>query len=84
VTTGVSGKVRVALLAELYGVRHLGASKSLMGALLAASTAASPVLVGVILDSGAGIDRMLAGAVASVVVRAVASVAVLGHREPRG
>jgi MFS family permease len=84
VTTGFSGNARVALFAELYGVRHLGALKSLMGALLAASTAASPVLVGVILDSGAGMDRMLVGAVASVVVGAVASVAVLGHREPRG
>jgi hypothetical protein len=62
----MSGNVRSALWAELYGVRHLGSIKSMMAALTALSTAGSPIIVGFVLDAGRGIETLLWAAVVSV------------------
>lgn len=65
-SVGMGTTVKPALWAELYGVEHLGAIKSLMGTLMVVSTAGSPVLLGVLLDRGLSLDLLLsAGAVTS-------------------
>lgn len=76
VTTGMGGALQTALWAELYGTRHLGAIKSMLGSLMVMSTAASPPLVGFVLEGG-GLDGLLAGAVASVAVGALLSLRVV-------
>jgi MFS family permease len=68
VTTGISGTAKSALWAELYGIRNLGAIKAMLASLMVVSTAASPVLVGFLLDGGSRLDGLLIGAIASVVV----------------
>ncbi len=49
-TVGSGGPIKSAIWAELYGVRHLGAIKSMFATLMIFSTAASPVLFGWVLD----------------------------------
>ncbi|TVP76287.1 MAG: MFS transporter [Gemmatimonadales bacterium] len=66
VSVGISGTVKPALWAELYGVRHLGAIQTMMAALMVVSTAASPVLVGFALDAGVPLERLLAIGIGSV------------------
>lgn len=65
-TTGMSGNVRSALWAELYGIRHLGSIKALMASFIATSTAGSPLLVGWVLDLGTGLDELLLGGIVSL------------------
>jgi len=59
ITTGFGGNVRMGLWAEIYGTLNLGSMKSLMAALIALSTAGSPILFGLVLDSGTGLDALL-------------------------
>ena len=66
VTNGLSANVKSAMWAELYGVQHLGSIKSMMTALMVVSTAASPVIVGFVLESEPGLAPLLWAAVASV------------------
>ncbi len=56
VTTGLYYTGTPALLTELYGTRHLGAIKSMVGSLGVFATALGPVLVGILLDTGLGMD----------------------------
>lgn len=49
-SVGSGGPIKSAIWAELYGVRHLGAIKSLFATFMIFSTAASPVMFGWILD----------------------------------
>ncbi len=76
VTSGMGGAVQTALWAELYGTRYLGAVKSMLGSMMVMSTAASPPLVGFVLEGG-GLDGLLAGAVASVAVGALLALRVV-------
>jgi len=67
VSVGMGATVKPALWAELYGVEHLGAIKSLMGTLMVVSTAASPLLLGVLLDRGTPMDALVwAGILTSI------------------
>ncbi len=50
-SVGSGGPIKSAIWAELYGVRHLGAIKSMFATLMIFSTAASPVLFGYVLDN---------------------------------
>lgn len=82
ITTGMSGNVRVALWTEMYGVRHLGSIKALMAALVALSTAGSPILVGLVLDAGTGLESLLWSGVLSIGVGAALTLGALGGRQP--
>jgi MFS family permease len=70
VSLGLTGTAKAALWAELYGIRHLGAIKSMMAAFMVVSTAASPVLVGWVMEDGAGFDALMWAGVGSVVAGA--------------
>jgi len=67
VSVGLGATIKPALWAELYGVEHLGAIKSMMGTLMVVSTAGSPLLIGVLLDRGTALETIFwAGAVTSM------------------
>ena len=51
-TAGANGALGGALWAELYGIRHIGAIRAMLTALMVFSTAASPWIMGVALDGG--------------------------------
>ncbi|GGC99949.1 MFS transporter [Halopseudomonas salina] len=61
-----------ALWPERYGVRHIGAIRSVMQAIMVLSTAVAPVALGLLLDAGVGI----AGLVALLAVYTAASAAL--------
>lgn len=86
VTMGMSGAVQTALWAELYGTRYLGAIKSMLASLMVVSTAASPAIVGFVLERGRGLEGLLLGGVVSVAAGAVLALGVLpasaGRRSP--
>ncbi len=67
--------------AERYGVKHLGAIRSLATVLMVASTAISPPLLGALLDHGVSM-RVIAYALCAYAVAASVLVAV-GGRGPR-
>jgi predicted MFS family arabinose efflux permease len=51
-TSGVSFTASVAMWAELYGVRHIGAIKSLASAIMVFASALGPAFMGVLFDAG--------------------------------
>ena len=51
-SAGANSTVSGALWAEMYGTRHIGAIRAMQHALMVLSTAASPLLLGVLMDSG--------------------------------
>lgn len=67
VAMGLSGNVKAALWAELYGIRHLGAIKSMMAALMVVSTAAAPIAMGPFVDTLGSLVGVLLAGVGSVV-----------------
>jgi len=56
---GMTGTIMNALWAEIYGTTHLGAIRSLITALGVMSTAASPVLLGLVIDAGISASALL-------------------------
>lgn len=74
---GTSGTAKAAMWAELYGIRHLGAIKSMMAALMVVSTAASPILVGLVMEDGTALSGLLLAGVGSVVVGTVLAMKAL-------
>lgn len=63
---GAGGTIGGALWAEAYGVRHLGAIRSLTSAIGVFSTAASPVALGWLIDRGVSVEAIALGCVAGV------------------
>jgi MFS family permease len=59
ISVGMSRVVLGALWAEWYGVRHLGAIRALVAALMVMASAASPVLFGWMIDLGITMDAIL-------------------------
>lgn len=70
VTAGLGPTVVGSMWAEVYGVVHLGAIRAMAQSVMVFGTAASPILMGVLIDQGAGIGAMAWGAVGWVVVAA--------------
>lgn len=60
---GAGAPVMGALWAEMYGVRHIGAIRSLVTAFGVMSSAASPVLIGVAIEAGVTLTGLVASAV---------------------
>jgi MFS family permease len=70
---GMKGSATSSLWAELYGVRHLGAIKSLAGSLAVFGTSLSPASFGWLLDRGIGFPALLLGNIALIAVACVMS-----------
>jgi len=51
--------LKSAIIAELYGVERIGMIRSLFTVVMVLSTAAGPVLFGVLLDAGLGFDHII-------------------------
>ncbi|MCB1743732.1 MAG: MFS transporter [Gammaproteobacteria bacterium] len=60
ISTGMGQTSGAAIWAELYGVRHLGAVRSLVIALRVFASALGPIIPGTLLDRGVGLDPILA------------------------
>ena len=56
---GIAGTLGGPVLARLYGTKHLGAIKSMMFSTLIVASAISPALIGILLDQGFDIMRIL-------------------------
>jgi MFS family permease len=83
ISVGMGATMKPALWAELYGLEHLGAIKSLMGTLMVIGTAASPLLLGILLDRGAPLDAVVwAGVITTAVGAAGAGWALRSGPHP--
>lgn len=71
ITAGLNPAVVGAMWAEVYGVRHLGSIRALAHGVMVFGTAASPVLMGALIDRGVTMDTMAWGAVVWVVLGVV-------------
>lgn len=60
VSAGAISALSGALWAELYGTRHIGAIRALQTGFMVFSTAASPVLLGTLMDAGVGMPALAA------------------------
>lgn len=60
ITAGAYGTVTISILAENYGLERLGAIRATAAAVLVVSTALSPLLFGVLVDSGVSVDILIA------------------------
>ena len=57
-----------ALWAELYGVRNLGAIRSLVWAMMVVASALAPFSLGLMIDAGVGMTAIIAGCLAFTLV----------------
>ena len=71
ITAGLGPTVVGAMWAEVYGVVHLGSIRAMAQSVMVFGTAASPVLMGVLIDRGVTMDAMAWGGVAWVTLAAV-------------
>lgn len=78
-TLGVSGNIKTALWAEMYGSETVGTIRSLFSSLIVFSTAMSPFLMGWLIDNQVSITQILFWAVTSVVIASM--LALLAFRE---
>ncbi|MFU8860889.1 MAG: MFS transporter [Cyclonatronaceae bacterium] len=63
VTEGLGMSVKTSLWAELYGIKTIGAIRSMLTTFMVISTAVSPLLFGWLIDSGYGFDFILPSSV---------------------
>lgn len=70
---GCTGAAAGAIWPERYGVRHLGAIRSVAQAAMVLSTALSPILMGSLLDAAIGTTALAAGLAALVAASALLS-----------
>ena len=81
VTAGFNGVISAAIWVELFGTRQLGMIRGVYAALMVASTALGPVLLGGLLDMGITLLAIgLAIAVYAVAVPAAVVPAIVPHR----
>ncbi|MFC4174746.1 nitrate/nitrite transporter [Microvirga sp. GCM10011540] len=69
-TAGCTNVVIAAVLAEIYGTRHLGKIRALAGAIMVIASAAGPVVAGPLFDIGVGIDAVALGFAAYLIAAA--------------
>ncbi|MDT8346601.1 MAG: MFS transporter [Flavobacteriaceae bacterium] len=63
ITIGMSGTIKTAVLAELYGVSELGAIKSLFTMMMVLSTALGPLVCGLLLDASVSFKNIFIGSI---------------------
>jgi MFS family permease len=68
ITSGAAMTVVGALWAELYGVRNLGAIRSLVWAMMVVASALAPFSLGLMIDAGVGMTAIIAGCLAFTLV----------------
>ncbi|PKQ46851.1 MFS transporter [Confluentibacter flavum] len=59
ITTGLAGTVKTALLAEVYGTGKLGTVRSFFNMFMVLSTAAGPLVVGIMMDNGINFNMII-------------------------
>lgn len=80
---GLNATVLTPLLAERYGLGHLGAIRALVQALMIFSTAVGPPLFGALLDQGSGTSILAGGIGLGIVLAAtLAAIALVGQSPP--
>lgn len=80
---GATAPVMGALWAEVYGVRHIGAIRSLVTACGVLATSASPLIVGVAIDAGVSLTAMLISSVVLLcLLITLSQFAFTGKRTP--
>jgi len=82
VSIGMLQPIMASMLAERYGIAHLGGIRAMAIAAMVFAAAAAPASVGWMLDGGIRIDAIVAGFLAYVVV--TAAMAALALRRERG
>lgn len=68
VTVGMAGTIKTSILAEVYGIKKLGTIRSLFTMFMVLSTALGPLIVGVMIDNGLGIDIIMSSMALLVVL----------------
>jgi MFS family permease len=61
ITMGVSGTVKTALIAELYGTEKMGVIRSVFTMFSVISTALGPLVVGLLMDAGVSFENLILG-----------------------
>ena len=80
-TAGLSGPIVGSMWAEVYGVRHLGAIRAMVTAILVFGTAGSPVTMGWLIDAGVSMEAIAWGCCAYAVLGVgLARVALRGTK----
>jgi MFS family permease len=80
VTEGFGVSIKTSLFAELYGVKTIGAIRSMLTTFMIISTAGSPLLFGWLLDAGYGFALILPSAIVATVLIIVLAFGV--NRKP--
>jgi MFS family permease len=78
VTVGMSGTIKSSILAEVYGIRKLGAIRSLFTMFMVISTALGPLIVGWMFDSGYSIKTIMLSLFGFLVVCALNAQRIKG------
>jgi len=68
ITVGMSGTIKTAVLAEVYGVKKLGTIRSLFTMFMVFSTALGPLIVGLMIDYGMSITIIMSSLAGLVLV----------------
>lgn len=80
VTAGLNPTVVGSMWAELYGAKHLGAIRAMATSIMVFGTAASPALMGVLIDRGMSMETMAWASVVYVLLASVGARASYAHR----
>jgi MFS family permease len=75
-SAGANNVVVPAVLAELFGTAHLGMIRALAGSLTVVSSATTPGIVGLLLDSGFGAEALALGFALYAVLASIMTVAL--------
>ncbi len=75
--------VIAAVLAELYGTRHLGKIRALAGAIMVIASAIGPVIAGPLFDRGVGVDVVALGFAAYMIAAAAVTFLLPNPRAAR-
>lgn len=78
-TLGISGSIKSALFAEMYGAKSVGSIRSMFSSLIVFSAALSPFLMGWLIDNNITMTSILLTAVTTVVV--ASGLAALAFRK---
>lgn len=78
VSQGIAGPVMTATWAEVYGVDRLGSIKGIVTTCAIFGTALGPLILGAVLDAGAGYDHAIAAALVSLAI--VFTITLFGCR----
>jgi len=76
ISIGLSSSVKTAVLAEVFGTKNIGGVRSVYSMISVLSTAASPALFGLIIDSGAGFSPVILLSLILVLISIIISFAL--------